>query len=308
MKRRLQQTMWTSPATSSCPFSQSAMSRASLATRMQARATPWAIPIARASTIVPSVAMWAETKAKCPWTLSAPELVIWAESTAGNAKSVPRQLFAGLKWASSMYLLPWTLEDPLIQATEGLSAREAAAKRKQAAPYDQRTTDDVEDFFKQADTCSEKYIAGFLLVLALGVLRFSDLNRSSRVTLGRDSLHGLCWKCKKKIREMPWAMLRHTARGSDLGAEIIAIYKQVLPLTAIGGQAESWETLGVDLAAYLPCDGDSAAGSSQYGRDPTTIASACKAGCMLNWVTVSDLLCILRDSICQLWQVSYRCH
>ena len=156
-----------------------------------------------------------------------------------------------------MYLLPWTLEDPLIQATEGLSAREAAAKRKQAAPYDQRTTDDVEDFFKQADTCSEKYIAGFLLVLALGVLRFSDLNRSSRVTLGRDSLHGLCWKCKKKIREMPWAMLRHTARGSDLGAEIIAVYKQVLPLTAIGGQAESWETLGwiwphIDLVMGIP--------------------------------------------------------
>ena len=190
------------------------------------------------------LAAWAEARGKIAWTLSAPELAVWAEGTAGGAKSVPRQLLAGLRWASSMYLLPWPLQDPLITATEALSTREAAARRKQAPPYDQRVIDSLEDVFKEAATRAEKFIAGFLLVLAMGVLRFSDLNRSSRLTLGRDSLHGICWKSKKKIGEMPWAMLRRTHRSPDLGGEVLLIFKAVLPLTPVGGCAEAWETSG----------------------------------------------------------------
>ena len=188
---------------------------------------------------------WADARGKSPWTLSAPELAIWVKDTAGGAKSVPRQLLAALKWAHAMYTLPWPLEDPLIQATERLSSRQAAAERKQAAPYEQGTIDDLLQTFQQGGPLEEQFISGFLLMLALAVLRFSDLHRVSCIALGRDSLYGTSWKSKKKAGSMPWAMLRLTHHGQDLGRDIMAVFKAVLPSVQVQEGEDSWKTQGL---------------------------------------------------------------
>ena len=126
---------------------------------------------------------WADKRDLQVGTLRADHIATWLleESTCGA--TVPSRLVAGLRWVQRVYLLPWDLKDPLIQAVEAKSTAQAVKQRQQATPYEHKHVVHLMARFRDLEDCEERFAVGFLLLLAFGVLRFQDLHRCKSVKL-----------------------------------------------------------------------------------------------------------------------------
>ena len=169
---------------------------------------------------------WADKRDLQVGTLRADHIATWLleESTCGA--TVPSRLVAGLKWVQRVYLLPWDLRDPLIQAVEAKSIAQAVKQRQQATPYEHKHVVDLMARFRDLDDCEERFAVGFLLLLAFGVLRFQDLHRCKSVKLSRDSIYGTCWESKNERGQFPWAALREPNDGFDFGQMMLVLIER----------------------------------------------------------------------------------
>ena len=126
--------------------------------------------------------------------------------------------WAGLCWAGLVLDLGWKVNDPLVVTMAGKDRRAAKVGREQATPYTQEVVTRLKEFHAKA-TGAEKFAAGFALTQAMGVLRFSDLDRTRGMQANEDTLFGTTWRSNTKQEGMPWAMPRHTWDGYDIGGE-----------------------------------------------------------------------------------------
>ena len=179
---------------------------------------------------------WAEAKGLNMWTLSVTHLAFFLRDEGRTGKTVAAVLKSTLDWANFVLDLHWSLEDPLVVSVAGKDRREARAAREQATPYTKHVVDELLRFYEQAEG-AEKFTTGFALLLAMAVLRFSDLDRTMDLSLNPDCLYGHTWRSKSKPEGMPWAMPRLTWTGFDIGG---AHYAQTLVVFA-GVQVRNWQ-------------------------------------------------------------------
>ena len=125
-------------------------------------------------------------------------------------------LKASLEWLQFSLDLGWNMADPVRASVAGKDRRAARAGREQATPYTHGVVEKLLHFHQQAEG-AEQYAAGFALVLAMAVLRLSDLDRSKDVKLNDDALYGTTWRSKSKSEGILWAMPRHAWSGYDIG-------------------------------------------------------------------------------------------
>ena len=154
---------------------------------------------------------------------------------AGRGPSVPKSIWSSLDWARDVFDFVWPLNDRLVEAQRYSSFVRAEAAREQARPLTQEIMDRLLDAFFDAveakDVNSIIYI-GFIIVLALACLRWSDVQRSCNVCLSKDSLFGECWKSKKKIARMPCAAPRRDWKGRDWASHHYSNLNAVMNLAA----------------------------------------------------------------------------
>ena len=99
---------------------------------------------------------------------------------------------------------------------------------------------------KLDERCAAAYTVLFLLCLAYACLRFSDLDRSVSVTLGRDAIHATSWRSKGKPMPTPWAALRKTWTDVDWGKQFYDLIQGILPVS-INEQPRDWLWPAMDL-------------------------------------------------------------
>ena len=111
-----------------------------------------------------------------------------------------------------------------------LSQRQASAARMQATPDTYGVCIELLQLLTTMPTGNaSSYTILFVLCLAFACLRFSDLDRSVDVQLGRDALHATTWRSKGKMCPTPWAALRKTWTGVDWGAQFFNLIQDILP-------------------------------------------------------------------------------
>ena len=93
------------------------------------------------------------------------------------------------------------LSDSLVLSQVQLSAKRAEEAREQAPPLTHSILVALVDLLHRAaiqgHVGMSVYI-GFILTLAFGCLRWSDLQRSCTVGLSKDSLYGESWRSKRE--------------------------------------------------------------------------------------------------------------
>ena len=146
----------------------------------------------------------------------------------GRGKTTPRAILNSLMWFKDILQVQWPLDDPLVKATATRSSKQAARHRQQAQPYTYEIVTVLLTVMMTA-TGAMGFAIGFLLILALGCLRYSDLNRTKGMTLGRDSLYGTTWRSKKAPRPVPWAAIRYDWEGKDWGQRAWSLITELLP-------------------------------------------------------------------------------
>ena len=155
--------------------------------------------------------------------LESATIAVWINETAQGHKTVPKALVSSLKWLYAIDQPHWDLCDPVIQALEYASIKDAARQRKQAVPYNHETVTALLQAFGQARGPAHAYAVGFLILLATAVLRFSDLHRTGQVALNDDAIYGTSWKSKNKPGAMPWAAFRALHTGADIGVQFCGL-------------------------------------------------------------------------------------
>eukprot|EP00974_Lingulodinium_polyedra_P031152 2997891-Lingulodinium_polyedra.AAC.1 len=82
-------------------------------------------------------------------------------------------------------------------------------------------------------------MAGFYLVMAMAVLRYSDMDRAKGLAINKDALYAYTWKSKSKAEGMPWAMPRRAWDGTDVGGEFYRLAEEIPP-ASVGGAPRAW--------------------------------------------------------------------
>ena len=183
---------------------------------------------------------WADKRPLQVGTLRVDHIATWLLEESNCGATVPR-LVAGLKRVQRVYLLPWDLKDPLIQAVEAKSTAQAVKQRQQATPYEHKHVTDLMARFRDLEDCEERFAVGFLLLLAFGVLHFQDLHRCKSVKLSRDSIYGTCWRSKNKRGQFPWAALREPNDGLDFGQMMLVLIERYVGFVeGEHGSLRSW--------------------------------------------------------------------
>lgn len=190
---------------------------------------------------------WASSKGLNPWRLQPVEIAYFLRDASHGHLSVPRSLLSGLEWLQTALQLGWDLKEPAVQSFAALTAREASAARLQACPYTYPVCLDLMQLLAKLDgRCAAAYTVLFLLCLAYACLRFSDLDRSVSVTLGRDAIHATSWRSKGKPMPTPWAALRKTWTDVDWGKQFYDLIQGILPVS-INEQPRDWLWPAMDL-------------------------------------------------------------
>jgi len=177
---------------------------------------------------------WAEAAHVCPWSIAAEHLAIYLRDSARRGRSVPKTIWAALDWARDVFDFSWPLGDPIVEAQRHSSAVQAEAAREQAPPLTKEIIENILDAFFDAVNARDAALVvytGFIIVLALACLRWSDLQRSCNIDLSKDSLFGECWKSKKKLSRMPWAAPRRDWRGRDWAGPFYSFLGSVVELS-----------------------------------------------------------------------------
>ena len=188
---------------------------------------------------------WSASKGLDPWQLTPLEIAYFLRDTSVGRNSVPRMLLSGLDWLHTALVLPWALQDAAVQAVAKMTSRDASLARLQATPYTYQTVADLLGLLGARDDVADStaYAILFLLCLAFACLRFSDLDRSAGVSLGRDALHATCWRSKGKPAPVPWAALRVTWTGVDWGKQFFDLIHKVLPQGADAPRDWLWPAM-----------------------------------------------------------------
>ena len=196
------------------------------AAKVQSTLTQWIRGIER-------LCRWARAKSICPLTLSPEELAYYLRDESRGKYSVPATLTASLTWLDkALHIKGWDLNDNSVKAVSGTSKATARRLRTQAVPYTVEVVSDLLRVLFSIDVGSSPamaYAICFLLTLAFGCLRFSDLDRSHKVTLGKDALHSVTWRSKSHVGESPWAALRRTWKQEDWGKIFYNLAQSYLP-------------------------------------------------------------------------------
>jgi hypothetical protein len=188
---------------------------------------------------------WAAGKGLDPWRLKPVELAYFLRDASLGRLSVPRMLLSGLDWLHTALQLPWKLDDAAVQSVAKMSAAAASAARLQAEPYTHQVVLDLLTLLGDGPSASDTkqqattFTILFLLCLAFACLRFSDLDRSTGLSLGRDAIHAVCWRSKGKPAPIPWAALRRTWAEADWGGLFFSLVQDLLPHD-IDGQPRDW--------------------------------------------------------------------
>ena len=194
---------------------------------------------------------WATSKGLSPWQLNTMEIAFFLRDASHGRLSVPKSLLSAMEWLQSALQLPWQLKDPAVVAVAACSARQASVLRTQATPYTYEVCLDLLHALEMVEDASAPAFAIlFFLCLAFACLRFSDLDRSVNLQLGRDALHGTTWRSKGKAQPTPWAALRRTWDDYDWGGKFFKLLQESLPQT-VQGQPRDW----VWPAMFLDQDG-----------------------------------------------------
>ena len=176
---------------------------------------------------------WCDAHGIDPWEVGANRIALHLRDAARRGSSVPKALWSSLERAREVFELGWCLSDPVVISQRQMSALKTEELREQAPPLTQHHMDGLFAIFygavqnKQTSVC---IFAGFVLVLALGCLRWSDLQRSCGLELSKDSLFGETWKSKRKCRRMPWAAPRRDWSGRDWAGEFYSSLSTYLDL------------------------------------------------------------------------------
>ena len=170
---------------------------------------------------------WAAGKGIDPWRLTPLQMACFLRDEGRSGKTVGVMLRNSLAWLHFVLDLKWNMDDPLIMSVAGKDRRAARAGREQAKPYTHDVVSKLLAFHAKAEG-ADKMAAGFALTQAMGVLRFSDLDRSKGLTSNADTLYGTTWKSKSKQEGMPWAMPRFAWNGYDVGGEHLKHVKAII--------------------------------------------------------------------------------
>ena len=161
---------------------------------------------------------WSAGKGMDPWRLTPLQAACFIRDESRSGPTVGMGLRNSLVWLNFVLDLGWNMDDPLIVSVAGKDRRAARAGREQAKPYTHDVVNKLLEFHAKAEG-AYKLAAGFALTQAMGVLRFSDLDRSKGLTVNADTLYGTTWKSKSKQEGMPWAMPRFAWSGYDVGGK-----------------------------------------------------------------------------------------
>ena len=206
-----------------------------------------------------------------PWGgLTPGELAAFLRDEGRGGRSVPKALHATLEWAEFCYEFGWETKNPLVQAVAGKDRREARAAREQATPYSHEVVNKLLALFSREQGVV-KYATGFLLTMAMAVLRYSDMDRTKGLSINKDSLYAYTWRSKIKREGMPWAMPRYAWNGQDVGGEFYALAQELLPVD-IDGVPRAW------MWPHVSIGGQASSSASRSGTAPTATASRCRTG------------------------------
>ena len=183
---------------------------------------------------------WAAGKGLDPWHLNTMEIAFFLRDASHGKLSVPKALLSAMEWLQAALQLPWQLKDPAVVAIAACSARQASALRAQATPYTYEICLDLLHVLHAVDErTAPAFAILFILRLAFACLRFSDLDRSVNIQLGRGAVHGTTWRSKGKNHPTPWAALRRTWDDHDWGQHFFLLLRDVLPHT-VQGKPRDW--------------------------------------------------------------------
>ena len=127
---------------------------------------------------------WADGKDLDMWRLGVFQIASFLRDEGRGGRTVARNLKSSLDWVNFCLDLTWDMKDPIITSMADKDRKEAREAREQATPYTKDMVDKLLEFHKVAEG-AEKYTVGFVITMAMSVLRYSDMDRTKNSTSTR---------------------------------------------------------------------------------------------------------------------------
>ena len=192
--------------------------------------------------------------------VSGPRLAAFLDDQSLRGSSIPRSSLSGLTLFSSALLLEWPVSHPLVIGVCKVSQRQAAEQRASKASESPRVVLTITQLMHlERIGCSESVPLGIrwgaLLgcLLAHACLRFSDAQRSDRLSLGTSSIYGFCWRSKRCRMGFPFAALRKGYSCAPWADVLVDLVQKLLAWGIVADFAVP--QFGKDLELPLPRPG-----------------------------------------------------
>jgi hypothetical protein len=147
------------------------------------------------------------------------DIASFLKDQCSRGQSVPLACYRALVWGEKVFDMQFHSSAPTVVSQSNPSRGEAAAMAVAAKMATTKMLRVMEGFVTSAPTAPLRVYAGVMCVLAHGVLRWRDLQRSEQLHLTSDALVAVTWRMKKKKVQQPWAALRVGLSGFDWAGE-----------------------------------------------------------------------------------------